>query len=58
MILFGEYPINHYYAHRIDIILTWLADCAGLSPDLVTSLSLFVGLSAAFLISIEAWVGG
>lgn len=42
-----EYPVNRYYAHRVDPVLTWLADRAGLSPNLVSLLSLAVGLGAA-----------
>lgn len=42
-----EYPINRYYAHRIDPILTWLADCAGISPNVATILSLSAGVAAA-----------
>lgn len=42
-----EYPVNRYYAHRIDPILTWAADRLGLSPNVVTLLSLLCGLGAA-----------
>lgn len=41
-----EYLVNRYYAHRIDPVLTWLADRAGLSPNAVTLMSLAAGLAA------------
>lgn len=41
-----EYPVNRYYAHRVDPVLTWLADRLGLSPNTVTLLSLAAGLIA------------
>ena len=45
-----EYPINRFYAHKVDPILTWLCDRAGLSPNAATFLSLLVGIAAAFSI--------
>jgi phosphatidylglycerophosphate synthase len=42
-----EYPINYYYAHRLDPLLTWLADRCGCSPNGATLLSLCAGLGAA-----------
>lgn len=42
-----EYLVNRYYAHRVDPVLTRLADLAGLSPNAVTLISLAAGLAAA-----------
>jgi phosphatidylglycerophosphate synthase len=41
-----EYLVNRYYAHRVDPVLTWLADRAGFSPNAVTLMSLASGLAA------------
>ena len=48
-----EYPINRFYAHKIDPILTLLADRAGISPNVATFLSLLAGITAACSI----WTG-
>lgn len=48
-----EYPINRFYAHKIDPVLTLLADRAGISPNVATSLSLLAGITAAWSI----WTG-
>ena len=45
-----EYPINRFYAHKIDPILTLIADRAGLSPNAATVFSLLAGISAAWSI--------
>ena len=45
-----EYPVNRFYAHKIDPILTLLADRAGLSPNTATFLSLLAGITAAWSI--------
>ncbi|EIC23536.1 CDP-alcohol phosphatidyltransferase family protein [Thiorhodovibrio frisius] len=42
-----EYPINRYYAHRLDTLLTWAADRLGFSPNQATALSAAAGLAAA-----------
>ena len=45
-----EYPVNRYYAHRIDPLCTWVADHMGLSPNAVTLLALSAGLGAGLAI--------
>lgn len=42
-----EYPINRFYAHPLDTLLTWVADRLGCSPNCATALSAAAGLAAA-----------
>jgi phosphatidylglycerophosphate synthase len=42
-----EYPINRYYAHPVDTLLTWVADRLGVSPNLATAFSAAAGVAAA-----------
>ncbi|WPL11470.1 MULTISPECIES: CDP-alcohol phosphatidyltransferase family protein [Thiorhodovibrio] len=42
-----EYPINRYYAHRLDTLLTWVADRLGCSPNFATALAAVAGVAAA-----------
>jgi phosphatidylglycerophosphate synthase len=45
-----EYPINRFYAHKVDLVLTWAADRLGLSPNFVTLISMACGVGAGFAI--------
>lgn len=51
-----EYPINRYYAHRLDTLLTWVADRLGCSPNLATALSAIAGLAAAAALAAQWFV--
>lgn len=48
-----EYPVNYYYAHRIDPVVTYIFDKLGFSPNGITALSLFIGSYAALFIIAE-----
>jgi phosphatidylglycerophosphate synthase len=48
--------VNHYYAHRVDPVLTWAADRVGFSPNGATLLSLLAGLGAALTIGCGQYV--
>ena len=45
-----EYPINRFYAHKVDLVLTWAADKIGLSPNTVTLMSMACGVTAGLAI--------
>lgn len=45
-----EYPINRFYAHKVDLVLTWAADKIGLSPNTVTLMSMACGMGAGLAI--------
>lgn len=51
-----EYPINRYYAHPVDTLLTALADRLGCSPNLATALSAGAGLAAATAVLVGAFI--
>ncbi|WPL17588.1 CDP-diacylglycerol-serine O-phosphatidyltransferase [Thiorhodovibrio winogradskyi] len=52
-----EYPINRYYAHPVDTLLTWVADRLGCSPNLATALSAAAGLAAAVALAAHWFIG-
>lgn len=53
-----EYPINRFYAHKVDLVLTWAADRLGLSPNFITLISMACGVGAGFAIYLGHFVLG
>lgn len=53
-----EYPINRYYAHRLDTLLTWVAERLGCSPNLATALSAAAGVAAAGALAAHWFIAG
>jgi phosphatidylglycerophosphate synthase len=53
-----EYPINRFYAHKIDPVFTFIADRMGVSPNAATLISLMAGIVAALSILTGHFVCG
>ena len=53
-----EYPINRFYAHQVDPVLTFIADRMGISPNAATLISLLAGIAAALSIWTGHFVSG